>query len=192
MFMWMRFWSDALSFVTLADINHHIISHPYAYFEEKLAPLRNLDPYGNQSGTVLLCIIIYYAWSHSAAQMWELFNILPFLIGKQFPPCNPHYDCFMLLNDITILFSPVITHNQVPFLRGQIQQYLQQFIVWYPHWPLTPKFHFLLYISNLINRYNHDLYYEVDNIYNCMQVWTTCSPVVNEIWGKAQAVQICS
>lgn len=39
-----------LSYVTLADINSRIMSHPYAYFEEKPAPLSSLDPYGNQSG----------------------------------------------------------------------------------------------------------------------------------------------
>ena len=55
----LKYLVDALSFVTLANINHRIMSHPYAYFEEKPAPLRNLDPHGNQSGTVLLYIIYY-------------------------------------------------------------------------------------------------------------------------------------
>ena len=93
----LKYLVDTLSFMTLAEINHRIMSHPYAYFEEKPAPLRNLDPHGNQSG--------------------------------------------------------IIAHNQVPFLRGQIQQYLEQFISLYPHRPLTPKFHFMVHLPNLINRY---------------------------------------
>ena len=162
----LKYLVDAISFVTLDKINCRIMSHPYAYFEEKPAHLRSLDPHGNQSGIAKLIIrrsiIISYNYllsCCSAAQMWELFNILPFLVGKQFPPCNPHYDCFMLLNDIsTILFSPVIAHDQIPFLRVQIQQYLQQFTSLYPHRPLTPKFHFLVHLPNLINRYIHSWY----------------------------------
>lgn len=43
---------DRISFMTLADINRRIMAHPYAYFEEKPAPLRCLDPHGNQSGII--------------------------------------------------------------------------------------------------------------------------------------------
>jgi len=42
---------------------------------------------------------------------WELFHVLPFIIGNM-PPDDPHYACFLLLNDkVTILFSPVIAHD---------------------------------------------------------------------------------
>ena len=41
---------ERLSIVTLVDINSRIAAHPYAYFEEKPAPLTSLDPHGNQSG----------------------------------------------------------------------------------------------------------------------------------------------
>lgn len=75
------------------------------------------------------------------------------------PPDDPHYACFMLLNDIvTILFSPVIAHDQVPFLRLQIQQYLEQFTSLYPHRPLTPKCHYLVHIPTLIERFDYLLY----------------------------------
>lgn len=59
----LKYLVDTLSFMTLAEINHRIMSHPYAYFEEKPAPLRNLDPHGNQSG---ICMARdYYAYYYT-------------------------------------------------------------------------------------------------------------------------------
>lgn len=73
------------------------------------------------SNTLLIYQFIDVIPSLTAAQMWELVHILPFIIGKHMPPDDPHYACFMLLNVIaTILFSPVIAPDQVPFLRLQI------------------------------------------------------------------------
>lgn len=74
------------------------------------------------------------------------------------PPDDPHYACFMLLNDIVTIFSPVVAHDQVPFLRLQIQQYLEQFTSLYPHRPLTPKCHYLVHIPTLIERFDYLLY----------------------------------
>lgn len=85
--------------------------------------------------------------------MWELFNMLPFIIGEKMPPNDLHYACFLLLNEIALLvFSPVIAKQQIPFLQLQIEEYLQQFKLLYPHRPLTPKLHYLLHIPTLIKR----------------------------------------
>ena len=95
-----------------------------------------------------------YFFLHVAVQMWELFSILPYIIGSKMPLNDPLYDCFMSLNDIAIVvFSPVIAHDQVSFLRLQIKEYLEQFTFLYPGRPLTPKFHYLLHIPSLIERY---------------------------------------
>ena len=85
-------------------------------------------------------------------QMWELFNILPLIIGKRMTLEDPHFACFfMLLNDIaTVVLSPIISSEQIPFLR---LQYLEQFASLYPQRPLTPKLHYLLHIPSLIKRY---------------------------------------
>ncbi len=94
-----------------------------------------------------------------AAQMWEFMNILPFIVGEDLPPNDPHYQCFMLLNDIsTILFSPIIAHDQVPYLKLLIKQYLEQFKYLYPHRRLPPKFHYLLHIPTLILRFVESSY----------------------------------
>ena len=69
------------------------------------------------------------------------------------PHNDPHYSCFMVLNDLaSILFSPVIAKDQIPFLRVLIKEYLEKFTTLYPHQPLTPKFHYLVHIPNLIAR----------------------------------------
>lgn len=42
---------QTLSVVTLADINSRLMTFPYAYFEEKPAPLNGLELEGNKSGS---------------------------------------------------------------------------------------------------------------------------------------------
>lgn len=92
---------------------------------------------------------------HAAVQMWELFHTLPFIIGA-LPGVSlsePHYACFMLLNDIsTILFSPVIAKDQISYVSLLIKQYLKQFTTLYPHRQLTPKCHYMVHVPSLIRR----------------------------------------
>ena len=89
----------------------------------------------------------------AASQMWELFHIIPFLIGTELPIDDPHYKCFMLLTDVaSILFSPIIAKDQVPFLKILIKEYLEGFTTLYPNRPLTPKFHYLVHTPSLITR----------------------------------------
>lgn len=85
--------------------------------------------------------------------MWELVNIFPFIIGNDLPPHDPHYQCFMQLTFVaSILFSPVIAKDQIPYLRLMIKEYLEQFTTLYPHRPLTPKMHYLVHTPTLIQR----------------------------------------
>lgn len=80
-------------------------------------------------------------------------DIFPFIVGREFLRDDPHYACFMLLNEIsTLLFSPIIAYDQVPYLKLIIKQYLEQFKALYPHRPLTPKCHYLLHLPTLILR----------------------------------------
>lgn len=138
----LKYLVDGLSYkrITLDVINCRILSHPYGYFEDKPAPLTSCDPHGCQPGTynthvnmylsMLNTLFFFYSFSNVAA----IFHILPFLVGRDFPPCNPYYECFMLLNDIaTVLFSPVIAHDQIPFLKIQIHEYLERFTSLYIH-----------------------------------------------------------
>ena len=52
----------------------------------------------------------------------------------------------MLLNDIArILFSHIIASDQIPLLSLLIKEYLENFAALYPHRPLAPKCHYLLF-----------------------------------------------
>lgn len=87
--------------------------------------------------------------------MWELMNTLPFIIGSCISSTDPHFVCFMLLDELmALLFSPVIALNQVSYLGYLIRQCLEHFTTLYPNRPLTPKCHFLVHIPGLIKRYN--------------------------------------
>lgn len=72
--------------------------------------------------------------------MWQLFHILPLLIGGDIAPSDQHYKCFMLLQDIAcVLCSPVIALEQIPLLRITIHDYLEMFTALYPNRPLIPS-----------------------------------------------------
>ena len=80
---------------------------------------------------MLLCFFI-------AAQMWELVNIFPFIIGKSL-----YFNHSFLSCD---------TADQVSYVGILIKEYLQQFSLLYPNQPLTPKCHYLVHIPSLIKR----------------------------------------
>ncbi len=97
--------------------------------------------------------MIYFSFLQ-ASQMWELYHILPLVIGDDIPPDDSHYLCFMKLQEVsTIVFSPLVAVDQIPFLRILIQQYLEEFTTLYPHFHLPPKSHYLVHLPTLIQRY---------------------------------------
>ena len=84
--------------------------------------------------TTILCDI-----SPLASQMWELFHILPIILGEDIAPGDNHYECFMQLQSIsTTVFSPAIALDQVPLLQLEIQQYLEGFKAMYPQCKPNP------------------------------------------------------
>lgn len=105
--------------------------------------------------TIMKCDLYYYyhCIKNLAAQVWEFINIFPFLIGEDFPHNDPHYHCFKHLCFMArILFSPIISRDQIPFLQLLIKEYLEQFTMLYPHTSLTPKMHYLVHLPTLISR----------------------------------------
>ena len=145
------------SILNLSQINSRILDFPYAYFETKPSALASLDVQGTQSGMHAVDKFnVQFENTHhflAASQMWELMNILPFVIGKDMPQNDPHLECFMLLSTISsILFSTIIARDQVPYLRLLIKEYLEQFTFLYPHRPLTPKMHYLTHLPTLVER----------------------------------------
>ena len=86
--------------------------------------------------------------------MWQLFHMIPLLIGDRIPSDDDHYKCFMLLQEISaILCTDVVTVDHPPYLRVLIAEYLSEFVRLYPERPLTPKFHYLVHCPTFMERY---------------------------------------
>ena len=65
--------------------------------------------------------------------MWQLFHC---------DDTDDHWQCFMMLQEISsIILSPIISVEQLPYLRLLIHDYLKSL---YPVVDLTPKCHFLI------------------------------------------------
>ena len=84
--------------------------------------------------------------------MWELFHILPLILCNTILPENQHYQCFMKLQQLSMIVClPVVSADQIPFLRMLIREYLEEVTSLYPV-VLPPKFHYLVHIPSLIQR----------------------------------------
>lgn len=92
----------------------------------------------------------------TAAEMWELFHVMPLLVGcYEEVSMNPHYLCFMRLQQIAALvLSPSVSARQIPYIRILIGEYLAEVKTLYPWLNLPPKLHYLVHIPTLIKRYH--------------------------------------
>ena len=85
--------------------------------------------------------------------MWQLFHMMPLLIGDRIPFDDDHYKSFMLLQEISsILCTDVVTVDHPPYLRVLIDDYLNEFVRLHPNRPLTPKCHYLVHCPTFIKR----------------------------------------
>lgn len=90
-----------------------------------------------------------------AAQMWCLCRLLPIMIGDKVPADDPNWKNILLLLDIMdIVFSPVISQDQISYLAVLIEEHHSNFIKLYPSCPITPKLHYLLHYPQWISRYD--------------------------------------
>ena len=91
----------------------------------------------------------------TAAEMWELFHVMPLIIGcYEEVYQNQHYLCFMRLQQIAALvLSPEVSVRQIPLIRILIGEYLAEMKALYPWFNLPPKLHYLVHIPTLIKRY---------------------------------------
>ena len=95
-----------------------------------------------------------------ASQMRCLLHILPLLLGDSLNG-NDFFTCLLSLHDIcAIIFSPLISEEQVPYLRLFIQEYLYEVKQQYGI-NLTPKCHFLVHFLQQIIRYIFLLIYVI-------------------------------
>ena len=88
-----------------------------------------------------------------AAQWWFLARKFPLMIGDMIPENDKHWENFLLLLTIlNYLMAPVISSDNVAFLRLLIEQHHIGFKELYPDCSITPKFHYLVHYLEFISR----------------------------------------
>ena len=92
-----------------------------------------------------VCILI------SAAQMWLLGRVLPYMIGEYIPPTDEHWQNYLQLLDIVdLLFAPSITEDEVGYLSVLIDEHHQTFVSLYSNSKLLPKHHYMIHMPRLV------------------------------------------
>jgi hypothetical protein len=79
---------------------------------------------------------------------------LPLLIGENIPDDDDHWELLgTLLEIVRIVFSPLLSKNQVPYLQILIQEHHEKFKELFPQCSIIPKMHYMLHMPRNILRY---------------------------------------
>lgn len=127
---------------TLIEINNGIKNFLYGYMEEKDKPnfIRQQDL--RSSSTCL---------NQDAAKAHLLFQIFPFIVGKNVDLNDDHWELYTLLAEITdISFASVIGLETIARLKEAVRAYLTLFKELFPDQPFTPKQHYLVHFPKVI------------------------------------------
>jgi hypothetical protein len=83
---------------------------------------------------------MYLKFNVTANEMWCLALFLPFLIGKFIEEDDDHWKAFCFV----IVFSPLISEQQMPYLQILIQSHHENFKTLYSHASIIPKMHYMI------------------------------------------------
>jgi len=112
-----------------------------------------------------------YLFIYTAAQMWCLARLLPLMIGHKVPKNDRHWLNFLqMLDIIDIVFAPVITQDQIAFLRIIIKEHHESFVQLYPHCNITPKLHYMIHYPHWMSRYASRLSQLTVYMYLCYSI----------------------
>ena len=86
--------------------------------------------------------------------MWTLATILPLLIGDLIPDDQAHWECFLVLLQITKYVTARLTSPSVAcYVAALVHQHHDEFKRCYPSVSLTPKFHYMVHFASQMTRY---------------------------------------
>lgn len=90
---------------------------------------------------------------NTASQMWCLGRFLPLIVGDLIPTEETHWDNYIILLDIVDeIFAPVTTPDRVDYIAMLVEDFLDGFKKLYPSRPLTPKMHYMVHMSVVMDR----------------------------------------
>lgn len=106
----------------------------------------NLILYGSKISAVLQHVL-----NQDAAKAYLLFQIFPFIVGKNVDLNDDHWELYTLLAEITdISFASVIGLETIARLKEAVRVYLTLFKELFPNQPFTPKQHYLVNFLKVI------------------------------------------
>ena len=88
-----------------------------------------------------------------ASENWCLFRLLPCVIGHLIPSDNELWKIYLTLRHVCdIVTAPVVHQTWLQYLKSDTEEFLSLFIQVFPE-NVTPKMHFLIHYSRLIEVY---------------------------------------
>ena len=87
----------------------------------------------------------------SASQKWQLFILLPQILGQCIEQGDEVWEAYLLLRDVTdLLFAPSVNKSMLSHLNDLIVQFLQHYVSLFGERSITPKHHFMIHYPRLI------------------------------------------
>lgn len=126
--------------LSLEQLNDRMMSFDYGYSNDK-----------NKPSVILNLKTSETAVRQTAAQMWCLLQILPFLLGDLVNPGSLHWQLFILLREIcNIIFAPTVSTGLAVYLKQLIIDHHKLFKELYPGKNLIPKHHFMVHYPSML------------------------------------------
>lgn len=125
------------SYFRLDELNERIRDFDYGYYNDKNKPspisVKTLNSNTN-------------SLKQKAAQMWCLGRFLPLMIGNLIPQEDERWQLFNMLLEINdIVFSPIVSEDNIGVLEGLIEEHHETFLVLYPGRSVIPKMHYMVH-----------------------------------------------
>ena len=96
---------------------------------------------------------MYIALFFLASQMWYFSMHLPLMIGDKIPLDDLHWECYLLLLEITkYCTSKLTSFSMANYVKALIDQHHRDFKICYPAIQLTPKFHYMIHFPALLTQ----------------------------------------
>ncbi|XP_028417218.1 uncharacterized protein LOC114543833 [Dendronephthya gigantea] len=127
---------------SLDELNKRIASFDYGYHNDsnKPAPILRQKLLSNDNSL-----------KQHANEMWCLGLFLPLLIGEFMTEDDDHWNAYcVLLEIVRIIFSPLISKEQMPYLQVLIQNHHENFRLLYPHASIIPKMHYMIHMPRIM------------------------------------------
>ena len=131
-------------YFTLKKLNERLANYNYGYTEasDKPTPISDIK-----------------SLRQSAAQMWLLATLLPFLIGDLVPEESEHWHCYLLLLRICFIATTwTINCSTVDYLAIIIEEHHSLFRKVYPEISFIPKMHYMVHYPSQIQKFGPLIY----------------------------------